>query len=66
MVTIARPPRRLTAKEQLVEGLRGDGVDFISACEIANETIREFLESGKLQQRLHGRTFSVSLVRKGG
>jgi len=51
-------------KETLVDLLRKDGHDTISACEIAARAIREFLESGEKRSRLHGRTFSITLERK--
>jgi len=38
-------------KETIVELLRKEGYDFITACEIANNTIKEFKNSGKKKAR---------------
>jgi hypothetical protein len=37
-------------KEQIVEIIRGQGYDFISACEIATDTIIEFNQSNKKEE----------------
>lgn len=41
----------MTIKEQLVEIIRKQGYDFVSACELADNYIKEFKASGKHQQR---------------
>lgn len=36
----------MTVKEQIVEIIQSQGYDLLTACELADETIKEFLESG--------------------
>ena len=42
-----------TAKDKIVDLFREAGYDFITASEIATETIREFKASGKKRQRYY-------------
>jgi hypothetical protein len=44
-------------KEQLVEIVRGEGYDFMTACELVTDCIKEFKASGKREARYYiGRT----------
>ena len=56
----------MTIKEQIIEGLRGNGFDYFTAAEIATDTIREFLASGKEEQTywLVNGHFQITLRRK--
>ena len=54
----------MTVKEQLVEILRGEGYDFITACEHAQVAINEFLASGEQRRVIHSKTKSITLERK--
>ena len=54
----------LTTKEALVEMAREYGYDFITACEIAEDTIREFLQSGKQRETYVIGGATVTLGRK--
>jgi len=56
-----------TAKDKIVDILRGAGYDFITASEIATETLREFEASGKERQRYYlknGVSFVIQMARR--
>jgi len=54
----------MTTKETLAEIVRDAGYDFITACEIAGNTIREFLQSGKRESTYVIGCATVTLGRK--
>ena len=55
-----------TAKDKIVDIFREAGYDFITASEIATETLREFEASGKERQRYYlknGVSFVIQMAR---
>ena len=43
----------MNVKDELVELIRCAGYDFISACEYADDLLKEFKESGKSKQKYY-------------
>lgn len=43
----------MTIKEIIVDKLRAAGYDFLTACEITNKTLREFLDSNEQSRTFH-------------
>ena len=43
----------MNTKDKLVDLIRSEGYDFITACELASECIKEFQESGLPSHRYH-------------
>jgi hypothetical protein len=56
--------KKITVKEQLVDIIRANGYDFITACEMATQAINEFLESGKSIDKYYIGNQSFTLVKK--
>ena len=43
----------MNTKDKLVDLIRSEGYDFITACELASECIKKFLESGQKRAIYH-------------
>lgn len=56
----------MTVKEQIVEIIRAEGYDFITACELATKCIAEFKVSGEQSSRYHIGHTSFTLAKAEG